>query len=311
MAMGMEDVYNPADETVTADYFDAIGSITGNEQSWTAFRMALITTTAAATIRLLKKLRDADINLALANAKLGVGYKDALCEYLTPRHAAPFQFILPPDHSGALAAGRRTGFAPASAMSQKKFESQQQRPPLGRELGPGELSKIALPEHLFQKVKWSQQNPMPCRGKDSTEIVADIVWQWIFTKYGTIHVDMAFCQRMEQLLNGRWPNLAPWGTKERSWSKIIQNRFSNVRCSNLEENDRRYSSLRIIPEVDLSSPAKKLVGEGFGNLQVKQEARSMLELSPSANVQPSTPASGAAGDCATAIGVPLMGGCTF
>ena len=136
----MDSIYNPDDSKLTADWFGEIGEATGCEQAWSAFRMGVVQCTAASTIGLLRKARDNDIDAGLNASKLSVGYKDALCEYLTAKSAPPFAFTSPIGTSVARETSNR-GHAPSSAMSQKKFDSQRERPPLGRELGPEMLGK--------------------------------------------------------------------------------------------------------------------------------------------------------------------------
>lgn len=303
MPISMDSIYNPEETKLTAEWFGEIGDATGNEQSWCSFRMGLMQSTAASTIGLLRKARDNDVDTGLMIAKLSIGYKEALCEYLTPKGSQPFSFTSP----GGSCAARETssrGCAPASAMSQKKFGSQKDRPPLGRELGPEMLGKLTLPEHLFQEIKHSKETPMQARGLNSTEKVADLVWQWIFTKYGSIHVDAAFCERMEELLNAKWPLLRPWGLRERSWRVIIANRFTNARLKlGAEHSEKEYKSMKNIAEIDMCSPAKKLLSEGFG-VSVEPTKRSLHDALPAA--------AGGAGEeeaptVTVAQGVPVLG----
>ena len=295
----MDAVYNPPNEISLRDWFEQIGEATGNEQCWATLRHSVVQVTAASNVFLLKKVRDADMDMAIANAKLSVGYKDALCDYLTPTGAAPFAFAVP------VKAHNRVfdrSFAPASAMSKKKFASQADRPPLGRELGPDELSNLTFPEHLFQSVKHSKELPMKSRGVNSTEAVADAVWQWVFTKYGSIHVDMAFCERAEELLNERWPHLKPWGNNERRWSDVLKNRFTNVRAKvSGEAQGETYKNILNIPEVDLSSPARRLIEEGLGVIAMTAQ-RSLYELAPEAYTPDAAPI---AAQPAVVAGIPL------
>ena len=297
----MDAVYNPTNETSVRDWFEQIGEATGNEQCWATLRHSLVQVTAATNIFLLKKSRDADVDQAVANAKLSIGYKEALCDYLTPHGSAPFAFAVPVK---TLKRASDKGFAPASAMSKKKYASQADRPPLGRELGPDELSNLTFPENLFKSVKHSKELPMKSRGPNSTETVADALWQWVFAKYGSIHVDMAFCERVEELLNERWPILKPWGKNERRWSDVIKNRFMNVRNKvGAEQDEATFKSMRNIPEVDLSSPAKRLIEEGLG-VTAQAEQRSIYDLSPMGASAPAA-APAAAAQPVVVSGIPL------
>ena len=304
--VSMDDVFDPEDHVSTADWFSVIGTASSNELNWNTFRMNIVQCTAASSVGLLRKARDIDIDTAVTTAKLGVGYKDALCEYLTAKGSLPFVFRPPGD--GA-ARATSTAYAPASALSQKKFDSQKNRPPLGRELGPDQLSKLEFPDNLFQTITCSKQTAMPSRGKNSTEEVADLVWQWIFTKYGSIHVDAAFCEKVEELLSELWPKLKPWGKKDRSWAQIIANRFTNARSSLCESsNEKDYKKMFAIPQVDLTSPAKKLVGD-LGRIDVQADKRSLLDLSPRAAA---ARADGEAKEplVTVAQGVPVLGACS-
>ena len=121
---------------------------------------------------------------------------------------------------------------------------------------------------------------MKSRGSNSTEAVADAVWQWVFTKYGSVYVDMAFCEKAEELLNEKWPNLKPWGKLERRWSDVLKNRFTNVRNKVYGDvGEATYKNLTSIPEVDLSTAAKRLIEEGLG-VTPQKEQRSLYELAP-------------------------------
>ena len=303
----MEDLYFPDDEVPTATWFNEIGEATGNEQPWNTFRKCLLQYTAASNIGLLRKARDADIDDALNSSKLGVGYKDALCEYLVRKGSPAFTFKSP--MTGAVHKSkieRQT----ASAISTKKFASQQDRPPLGRELGPAKLAKLTFPPNIFQHIVCSKATEMCPRGKNSTQVVADAVWQWVFSEYGSVHVDLAFCEKIEELLNELWPKLKPWNGRPRTWASIIANRFTNVRSvlSNAGVQNE-YKTMFQIPEVDISSPAKKLLKDGVKGVDVKSDKRSMFEVSPGAEAVRARANAEQTDDVAIAVGtaVPMLG----
>ena len=107
------------------------------------------------------------------------------------------------------------------------------------------------------------------RGKNGSSAVANRVWSWAIAKWGNLYVDQMFCDRMDELLSEKWPNLKNWGGKQRDWSTIMKHRFSNAR----EANDGAYKS-SAIPSVDMSSPAKRLLEDGL-NLRVDDDAPSM------------------------------------
>ena len=91
----MDAVYNPPNEISLRDWFEQIGEATGNEQCWATLRHSVVQVTAASNVFLLKKVRDADMDMAIANAKLSVGYKDTLCDYLTPSVQSTHACCLP------------------------------------------------------------------------------------------------------------------------------------------------------------------------------------------------------------------------
>lgn len=70
---------------------------------------------------------------------------------------------------------------------------------------------------------------MKAKGKHFTAVVADRIFCWAVAKWGNMHVDALFCERMEEILHKRWPKLKDWGKSPRTWSEIIANHFANVR----------------------------------------------------------------------------------
>ena len=105
------------------------------------------------------------------------------------------------------------------------------------------------------------------RGKNGSSAVANRVWSWAVARWGNLHVDQLFCDRMDELLSEKWPNLKNWGGKQRDWSTIMKHRFSNAR----EAADGAYKSSSI-PSIDMSSPAKRLLEDGL-NLRVDDDVR--------------------------------------
>ena len=276
----MEALYAPPDSACVDEYFGRIGTTTRNEQPWHAYASTIKEITAATNVMLLKMARDSDIDMATNAAKLSSGYKVALCEYLTPQGAPPHRFAHP-QIIEAVSSASPAAASSGSTLSKKKFESQRERPPLGRELGHIELSNLKLPDHIVQSITHSKGVPMKSRGPNSTEAVADLVFSWVFATYGSIHVDMAFCERMDTLLSEKWPSLKPWGKDEkarpRTWTQIISNRFGNVR-EKKGSNYKRMLTQVGVASVDLSSPAKKLIDDGF-TMEIKESKRSMFEPS--------------------------------
>lgn len=269
-ARAMDSLYDPPDTLLLAEYFGAIGQMTNNVDAWTNFFRAVVSISAASSVGLLKRMRDADVDMALHAAHLSLGYKLALQEYLSPTGKPPFSF-----------AGAVQPLVTESKTFAKKIESQKMRPTLGSELGATELLTLELPAHLFDGIKYSPTTAMPAKGKHGTEAVANLVWAWVVSRWGNLHVDQQFCDHMDDLLSARFPNLKPWSGKPRSWATIIKNRFANARSSSSEA----YKTCSI-PSVDLSSPAKRLLQDKNFNLRVDESARSLFSQTcePSANM---------------------------
>ena len=266
----MDSIYDPPDERSVLEWFDEIGERSGNEAPWKIFGPAILQTCAATDIGLLKAARDADVDSALNQSMLSIGYKNALCKYLVPQGSSrPWEFAVP-KKDPKVARDKDKG------LSQKRFESQRARPPLGREIGPEALQALTLPSNLFQTIKCGKEVVMKPKGPNSCERVADLIYGWVVATYGTVHVDMPFCERMEELLNKEWPKLKPWNGQPRRWSAIVKNRFTNAR----EAKEGAYTKLfKSIPEVDLSSPARRLIKDGLP-IVGDSTKRSMFQLSP-------------------------------
>ena len=280
----MEILHNPSDTEPVEDWFRSIGIVTKNEAAWMKFYYSILGIAAATSVQLLRKMREPDIDLALANCELSNGYKHALCEFLVPRGKKPFAFCSP-------ALAKPEG---SKRMYLKKFNSQKARQSLGNELGVEELAKVRFPDNLFRGIVCGKEVPMNGRGKHGTSAVANRVWSWAVARWGNLHVDQMFCDRMEELLSEKWPILKEWGGKPRDWSTIMKHRFSNAR----EANDGAYQS-SAIPSVDMSSPAKRLLEDGL-NLRVDDDAPSMYLGSLD------DPGLGEEGSAAgTALGVPV------
>ena len=91
----MEILHNPSETRPLEDWFWSIGIVTKNEGAWMKFYYAILAIAAATSVKLLRMMREPDIDLALANCELSNGYKHALCEFLVPRGKKPFAFCSP------------------------------------------------------------------------------------------------------------------------------------------------------------------------------------------------------------------------
>ena len=91
----MEILHNPSETRPLEDWFRSIGIVTKNEAAWMKFYYSILAIAAATSVQLLRKMREPDIDLALANCELSNGYKHALCEFLVPRGKKPFAFCSP------------------------------------------------------------------------------------------------------------------------------------------------------------------------------------------------------------------------
>ena len=109
----MESLYNPPDTMPLSEFFESIAAMTNNETAWRSFYRSILSTTAASSVGLLKKIRDADIDTALNVNKLSIGYKYALKEYLVPHGRKPFVFN-----------GESSASVTEGKTYSKKFESQ-------------------------------------------------------------------------------------------------------------------------------------------------------------------------------------------
>ena len=117
----------------------------------------------------------------------------------------------------------------------------QDRPTLGLELGTEGLKNLTLPKNLFDDITSSPLVPMQCKGPNGTEAVASLIFAWILSKFGNVHTDSMFNDRIGALLSEKWPLIKPYGKpyvdertgqeiqRIRTWSEIIKNRFSNQR----------------------------------------------------------------------------------
>jgi hypothetical protein len=289
----MEHLYNPLDTTPLCDYFELIGNHFSNSySSWMEFYAAIMSVSAASSIKLLKMMRSADVDLALAKCNLSLGYKHALCEYLTPLGKPEFVF----------AEVASTSEKATMKLCTKKHESQQQRMSLGNELGPIEVERLSFPPGLFHGINCSKQVPMAGKGAHGTEAVMSRVWCWAVGKWGNLHVDQSFCDRIGEMLEERWPYLKPWGGKPRDWSILVKNRFMNARGA----SEEAYKSA-VIPKADLSSPAKRLLQDPYLALHVDDDAPSRYDLEELSEPFPTdSPAAEDAG-AEPAHGVPVVG----
>ena len=293
-------LYNPPDEAEIAVHFAKIGSANDSVEPWNSFGKSIKQHVGVHTFGNLRKAREKDVDEAVTLAKLRVGYKCQLCDYMTPLGAPAFTFDPPPTEF-------RPGSTNGKGIFTKRLESQRDRPSIGRELGLERLAELTLPENIFDSITWCGALPMKSKGPNSTESVADILYTWVIAQWGNAHMDALFAERMEQLLTKRWPKLAPWGKngehpRPRRWSQVIQNRFANVReckvrprpppppplkpatrpyplCRNSspsrDAQEGAYKKLAI-SSVDLSSPARLLVADGL-RVKVKEGAPSMYD----------------------------------
>ena len=244
-------LYNPPGETRLDKWFLVIGEASQNVDNWNKYLRAIVQATAADCVYLLKRVRQPDMLEARLSAMVNSGYEIALCRYLSPEGATVL-FAFP-----SVDEQQQTVMTePVIRLTAKKYGSQQARTTLSRELGVTATKALTFPPGIFQYIKHSSGLPMKAKGKHGTSKVADAIVRWILTltltltltvtltltltltltplrwviaKYGTIHVDAEFCERMEELLLEMWPILQPWKGKTRSWKDIIINRFSNMR----------------------------------------------------------------------------------
>ena len=262
--LNMESLHNPSPSENAGEYFKRISEATDNS-SWLEFYNAILKVSAATSVKLLKMAKESEIDTALGLSKLSDGYKKALCEYLAPYQCSKV-FVFGPT-------GPTPEALPRSMKTcSKKFKSQMDRQSLGNELGETELSQLKFPDGLFDGICCGREVPMRAKGKHGTAAVADRVWAWAIAKWGNLHVDQQFCDTMCDLLSARWPNIQEWGGKERDWATIIRNRFGNARAA----PDGAYKT-SVIPTIDLTEPAKRLLQESGFHMHVDDEARSMYE----------------------------------
>lgn len=79
----MESLHNPPDTMLLSEYFETIGALTHNVTGWMSFHRAIVMTTAASSVGLLKQMREADVDAALTLCKLSIGYK-SVCPFVSP-----------------------------------------------------------------------------------------------------------------------------------------------------------------------------------------------------------------------------------
>ena len=185
-------LYNPSDTLSTGEFFKTIGEVTNNEPAWMTFHTAIMATAAASSIYLLKCMRDAEVDLALSSCKMSTGYKNALCEYLSPHGKPPHTFV-----------GVSTNSETKKKVHVKKFDSQRDRSSLGNEIGGEALMKVTFPDGLFDGITCSREVSMKSGGRHGTCAVSNRVWSWAIAKWGNLHVDQTFCDRMDTLLSER------------------------------------------------------------------------------------------------------------
>ena len=283
MADPLESLYNPPDSFHLFEWFRIIGQLTSNEASWMKFHASVVSVCGATSVGLLRKVRASDIDMALSYASMSFGYKLALSEYMVPNGKEAHVFV-----------GDRDKPVESRKNCHKKFESQKDRMSLGNELGAVEVQKITLPIGLLSDIRCGAGVAMRARGRHSTSAVADRVWCWAVGRWGNLHIDSTFCDRIAKLLDEVYPILKPWGKKERQWSDIIKNRFNNAR-----EADEKAYKTSIILSVELSSQARALLKE---NLTMRTD-----DAAPSMYSGAGVHSGDAESPPAPATGVPLMG----
>lgn len=142
----MEALYGPHDDQLVSDWFESISNATGiSVDCWTTFSQAISRVTAATTIGLLKQLREADVQSARLQAGLAEGYMNALTCYLVPKGVSPFSFV----RATTERMKKLSSNGAKPLYVKKKFESQQNRTSLGRELGMAALAALEIPDEVL------------------------------------------------------------------------------------------------------------------------------------------------------------------
>ena len=231
---------DPDDDVLLVDWMTDVGNALEDHDKW---RLAGISLSKKLVITKVGQLRDAlDSDISRALNYLGcqqTAIKNKIAEYLMRFGRRPHRWEAPNEVRSRAAQGQSMH---AGRSNSKKLMSQKDRPTLGLELGQRALTELELPEQALRKIKHSSNSAMPAKGENSTEHVANIIYEWAIAKWGNAHVDSLFTDKVGELLSKRWPLLKPWGkplkdesgkeiVKERNWSEIIKNRFGNVRHS--------------------------------------------------------------------------------
>jgi hypothetical protein len=139
----MEQLYNPDDHKNLSSWFTEIGAATSNLAPWEQLSRALLSVCAASTVGLLRKARAVDVDHALHNSGLSLGYKTALADYLTDMDEPPFQFATPIPSAADIKERETVEMKPI--IYQKKFQSQRDRPTLGSSFGSLSCRSVSRP----------------------------------------------------------------------------------------------------------------------------------------------------------------------
>ena len=265
----LSELYDPDDDSDVVEWTDALAEAI-SEPLWAKFGNALATRLIITNIGELREQLDNDVDMAVRHlGSAAAGMKLKLAEYLVKKGRKPFSFRHAVDIK-ALHVKKSTSELDWGRLNGKKLNSQKDRPTLGLELGGKGLADLALPENALSHIQYSPNTPMPAKGKNGTEAVADVIYTWAVAKFGNAHVDSMFCDRIGHLLEVKYPELKPWGkpfvdeetkrlvVKPRSWSSIIKNRFSNVRSSKVlspHPQPRPHTLMRSLPPVPLCTLA--------------------------------------------------------
>ena len=232
---GLGHIYAPDDNELAHAWVEKIGVATNNQANMARLATSITQNLGVGTVGQLKLVRDVDFDRALAACDLTMGYKMAICDYLTNQNSAPFVFPRPATRNEEI----------DKKLVMKKLESQRDRPNMGAEIGYPAVQAIKLPPRLFSRSakKKNARFKMPKmvdgkvvgalkpKGPNSVEDVAYRVVAWVAGTYGQAHVDAPVLDKLQDLLLKRFPKLMPLKGKPRNWKNVIKNKFANMRLA--------------------------------------------------------------------------------